>query len=116
MSLISNSDIRAHLRKGELAVELLEKLGYTFGPNVPKGPEVWQKPLGEQILDPMIKALEKLIADRVAEQIPSPKQLATGDRFAINSLPAGHRLRFDFSELEELRRHGPCRGVRCASW
>lgn len=96
MSLISNSDIRAHLRKGELAVELLEKLGYTFAPNVPRGPSAWQKPIGEQILDPMVKALEKLIADRVAEQIPSPKQLATGDRFVINSLPAGHRLRFDF--------------------
>ncbi|ADV35681.1 conserved hypothetical protein [Pseudomonas phage phiIBB-PF7A] len=98
MSLISNSDIRAHLRKGELAVELLENLGYTFAPNVPKGPSVWQKPIAEQILDPMVKALEKLIADRVAEQIPSPKQLETGDRFVITSLPAGHRLRLECAD------------------
>lgn len=95
---MTNSDIRAHLRKGELAVELLEKLGYTFEPNVPKGPAVWQKPLADKVLDPIVEALQKMIADRVAEQIPSPKQLETGDRFVITSLPAGHRLRFDFPD------------------
>lgn len=92
---MTNSDIRAHLRKGELAVELLEKLGYTFAPNVPKGPSVWQDPVEDQVLAPVIAAFQKMVAEEVAKQKPSPKQVETGDRFVINYLPANHRLRLE---------------------
>lgn len=91
---MTNSDIRAHLRKGELAVELLEKMGYTYGPNVFKGPGVWQKPVEDQILAPVIAAFQKMVAEEVSKRAPEPvsEQVKTGDRFVINYLPPGHRL------------------------
>lgn len=91
---MTNSDIRAHLRKGELAVELLEKMGYTYGPNVFKGPGVWQEPVEDQILAPVIAAFQKMVAEEVAKRAPEPvsEQVKTGDRFVINYLPPSHRL------------------------
>ncbi|WYW04371.1 hypothetical protein Kurepalu2_00024 [Pseudomonas phage vB_PpuP-Kurepalu-2] len=61
---MNNSEIRKHLRKGELAVALAEALGYTFGAD-PEHPnrEVWIAPVKPE--DVLKDALEKLIEDRV---------------------------------------------------
>lgn len=83
---MTNQEIRAHLRKGELAVELLEKLGYRWEPNVNRGPSVWQEPEKTSLLC----KLEELIAAEVEKQKPSPvpeKALSVGDRFVIDRLP-----------------------------
>lgn len=90
---MTNQEIRAHLRKGELATELLEKLGYIWKPNVNLGPSVWQEPEKNSLLC----KLEELIAAEVEKQKPSPVPdpiLAAGERFVIDTLPPGHKLRY----------------------
>lgn len=91
---LTNKEIRAHLRKGELAVELLERLGYEWKPNVNRGPSVWQEPEKNSLLC----KLEELIKAEAEKQIPSPKPeptLKAGDRFVIDMLPPGHKLRHE---------------------
>lgn len=86
---MTNKEIRAHLRKGELAVELLEKLGYIWKPNVNLGPSVWQEPEKKSLLC----KLEELIASEVEKQKPSPvpeRPLQVGDRFMANAIPRGN--------------------------
>lgn len=84
-----NSTVRAHLRKGELAVEHLEKLGWTFMSNVPSGPLVWKAP--EE--DALVKAVVDLIESRMvkpADPFEEPEApLKPGDSFVITSLPMG---------------------------
>lgn len=89
---LTNKEIRAHLRKGELAVELLERLGYEWKPNVNLGPSVWQEPEKNSLLC----KLEELIKAEAEKQIPSPTtepELKGGERFVIDRLPPGHKLR-----------------------
>lgn len=84
-----NTAVRAHLRKGELAVEHLEKLGWTFGKNVSNGPFVWKAPKE----DALVKAVVDLIESRLvkpADPFEEPvSDIQTGDHFVINSLPKG---------------------------
>lgn len=114
---LTNKEIRAHLRKGELATELLEKLGYEWRPNVNLGPSVWQEPEKNSLLC----KLEELIAAEVEKQKPSPvpeRRLSTGDRFVVNHLPPANTALprncpewrskiFRAGEVDMDSRHGP---------
>ena len=81
---MTNQQIRAHLREGEQAVKTLKALGYTY-----KRGE-WHK--GEDALDPIIEGIKALIASQISSPKPEP-ELKAGERFIIESLPAGHKLR-----------------------
>lgn len=63
---MTNSEVRAHLRKGELAVALAEALGYTFEKD-PKNPnrEVW--------IAPPVKAEDALL-ENLREHIEAKSQ------------------------------------------
>lgn len=93
-----NTAVRAHLRKGELAVEHLEKLGWTFGKNVSNGPFVWKAP--EE--DALVKAVVDLIESRLvkpADPFEEPvSDITTGDHFVIHTVaPTSHALRCELA-------------------
>lgn len=86
---ITNSDVRAHLRKGELAVRILEDLGYTYGDGR------WAEPVDvfQPIKDAMLKLAAEMVAENHAAQpAGDASELKAGERFKILSLPAGHVL------------------------
>lgn len=93
---MTNKEIREHLRKGETASELLDKLGYTYGPNVPSGPPVWKAP-SAGLLESLQEFIEKEIAARTPVVAP-PEPVKAGDRFTIQHLPIHHKLRYDMGE------------------
>lgn len=82
-----NSTVRAHLRKGELAVEHLEKLGWTFEQNVSTGPFVWKAPKE----DALVKAVVDLIESRMVKPVDPFEEpvsdITTGDHFVIHTVP-----------------------------
>jgi len=83
-----NSTVRAHLRKGELAVEQLERLGWTFDINVLNGPQVWKAPPEDQLV--------KAVVDLIESRLVKPKEKApgvpvvTGDYFTIHTVDPLH--------------------------
>lgn len=86
---ITNSDVRAHLRKGELAVHILEDLGYTYGTGR------WVAPV--DVLQPIKDAMLKMAAEIAAKEIASQStadatELKAGEQFRIKSLPPSHVL------------------------
>lgn len=102
---ITNSDVRAHLRKGELAVRILEDLGYTYGDGR------WVEPVDvfQPIKDAMLKMAAEMSAEKQAAQpTVDATELKAGDRFKILSLPAGHVL---LAKPEMSRRHFKARVV-----
>ena len=104
---ITNSDVRAHLRKGELAVRILEDLGYTYGDGR------WVAPV--DVFQPIKDAMLKLAAEMAAEALEAAEEspvdateLKAGERFKILSLPAGHVL---LGKPEMRNRHFKARVV-----
>lgn len=102
---ITNSDVRAHLRKGELAVRILEDLGYTYSDGR------WVEPVDvfQPIKDAMLKLAAEMTANQQAAHPPcDATELKAGERFKILSLPAGHAL---LAKPEMSRRHFTARVV-----
>lgn len=102
---ITNSDVRAHLRKGELAVRILEDLGYTYGDGR------WVEPVDvfQPIKDAMLKMAAEMVANQQAAHPPcDATELKANERFKILSLPAGHAL---LAKPEMSRRHFTARVV-----
>jgi hypothetical protein len=63
---LNYSDIRKQLKKGELAIEALEKMDYSFVDNQREHPH-WKAPVNP--IDPIVAAIQKMIADKVDEDI-----------------------------------------------
>lgn len=78
---MNNSQVRAHLRKGEQAVNTLEALGYTYDGvrwvAPPAKPE-------DALLAPIIKALADAAAIKETQR---DETIRSGDRFIITTLP-----------------------------
>jgi hypothetical protein len=122
---MNGSDVRKFIKQGELAVTVLEKLGYEFVDNQKEHPH-WKAPLNP--MDPICEALHKMIAEKVDADIKArvkddprgpnwhlvaPMQ---GKNFKVNpaSIPVNHQLRtFAFGphfqgklfRAEEIRYH-----------
>lgn len=138
---MNNSEVRAHLRKGELAVTVLETLGYRFETDPANtNREIWiapapvkkHKDLFEEALDPLIDSLRDLMFKEVArreEAVVRPqgpnwhivKDLA-GKHFTIRpeNIPRGHDLyrrhvlghRFKATSIEYVKNIGDYTGYR----
>lgn len=98
---MNSSEVRKFIKKGELAVEVLESLGYTFSTPDNSHP-VWVKPV--EVLDPILESIKKLIESQVESRVihengaygprwDSVKGLK-GRPFKINhsKIPDGHKL------------------------
>ncbi|WP_443700076.1 hypothetical protein [Pseudomonas sp.] len=86
---MDNQKVRAHLRKGEIAVKLLESLGYSYDESkvhLQREPR-WVAPAKSE-LELFKEQLTKLITPPEKRECPVRK----GDRFGVTSLPAGHFL------------------------
>lgn len=80
---MTNQEVRSHLRKGEQAVNVLKKLGWTYRFGNWDAPEVTPE---HAMLEPIIKALAELAVLREKPQ----DALKSGDRFVILHLPPTH--------------------------
>jgi len=97
---MNHSDIRKHLKKGELAVEAIEKLGFVFVDNQREHPH-WVAP--ESPMDDLKDALEAIIKTRVQEAVKNdPRgpnwhlvEGMVGKDFQVRpeNIPLGHALR-----------------------
>lgn len=117
-----NSTVRAHLRKGELAVEQLERLGWTFDINVLNGPQVWKAPPEDQLVKAVVDLIESRLVKH-ADPFEEPVSAITdGDHFIIHTVsPMSTALRrelalnpvrvFKAREVEYSYQHG-CAIVR----
>lgn len=83
---MDNQKVRAHLRKGELAVTLLESLGYRYEQGAGT-PTFWVAPAKSE-LDVFKEQLTELMTP--PEKRKSP--VRDGATFKVTSLPAGHYL------------------------
>ncbi|NBF03775.1 hypothetical protein GV819_15890 [Pseudomonas sp. Fl5BN2] len=93
---MNSSEIRKHLKKGELAVALLESLGYVYEDSAPSKPPRWSgedtvKGRYDDLLSEIAKHLPK--PEPVKVEVPVDPDIRVGDRFVINTLPKGHHLR-----------------------
>ena len=83
---MDNQKVRAHLRKGELAVTLLESLGYRYEQEVGT-PTFWVAPAKSEL---------ELFKEQVQELLTPPQErsnpVANGALFTVTSLPSGHHL------------------------
>jgi hypothetical protein len=65
---MNGSDVRKFIKQGELATDVLKKLGYEFVDNQHEHP-YWKAPLNP--MDPILEALNKMIAEKVDADIKS---------------------------------------------
>jgi len=81
---VDNQKVRAHLRKGEQAVALLESLGYSYGSNIPTR---WEAPTKSEL---------ELFKEQLTELLTPPEKrncpVRAGATFNVISLPPGHFL------------------------
>lgn len=111
--MLDNSEVRAHIRKGEQAVTLLTSLGYTYKTQS-NAPHVWEAPT-PTAEDTVTKALKDLVRDETAKaficgekagvkkaQAEDPRgpnwhlvEGLVGKDFAVRpeNIPVGHALR-----------------------
>lgn len=82
---MDNQKVRAHLRKGELAVMLLESLGYRYVGE--HHPPRWEAPAKTELQE-FKEQLTALIAKPTTRTCP----VRSGARFSVLSLPSGHFL------------------------
>lgn len=92
---MNSSEIRKHLKKGELAVALLESLGYVYEDSTPSKLPRWSgedtaKGRYDALLSDISKHLPK--PEPVKVEVPVDPDIRVGDRFVINTLPKGHHL------------------------
>lgn len=88
---MNSSEIRKHLKKGELAVALLESLGYVYEDKPPRwSGEDTAKGRYDALLSDISKHLPK--PEPVKVEVPVDPDIRVGDRFVINALPKGHHL------------------------
>lgn len=92
---MNSSEIRKHLKKGELAVALLESLGYVYEDSTASKPPRWSgedtaKGRYDALLSDISKHLPKPAPVKV--EVPVDPDVRVGDRFAISTLPNGHHL------------------------
>lgn len=82
---MDNQKVRAHLRKGELAVTLLESLGYSYVGN--DHPPRWEAPAKSEL---------ELFKEQLTELLTPPDKrkspVRDGASFTVTSLPPGHFL------------------------
>lgn len=118
---MNNSEIRKHLRKGELAVALAESLGYTFGTDPENANrEVWNAPPATPE-DAALKALRELIESREVAAVNAFKESQKtnpngpnwhlvegmqGRLFRVRpeNIPVGHPLR-DYGKIHFERNY-----------
>ena len=83
---MDNQKVRAHLRKGELAVTLLESLGYRYEQEAGT-PTFWVAPAKSEL---------ELFKEQVQELLTPPEKrkssVLDGASFTVTSLPSGHFL------------------------
>lgn len=83
---MDNQKVRAHLRKGELAVAMLESLGYRYEEKAYAVPK-WVAPAKSEL---------ELFKDQLKELLTPPAERCSpvrdGASFTVTSLPAGHFL------------------------
>ena len=86
---MNNSEIRKHLRKGELAVATLEALGHVFGTDPENSNrEIWIAPVDpkdtlKELLEEIIKdGIEKGLKERLKDE--TAKAYLAGEAFAKN--------------------------------
>lgn len=86
---MDNQKVRAHLRKGELAVTLLESLGYSYNESKghPQREPLWIAPAKSE-LEVFKEQLQELLTP--PEKRKSP--VRNGASFTVTSLPSGHFL------------------------
>lgn len=76
---MNNSEVRAHLRKGELAVALAEALGYTFGADPENSNrDIWIAPPAKPE-DVVAKAVKDLIEAQAKAQVDAFKETIKSD-------------------------------------
>uniref|UniRef100_A0AAU6W3D7 Uncharacterized protein n=1 Tax=Pseudomonas phage Lepni01 TaxID=3138536 RepID=A0AAU6W3D7_9VIRU len=63
---MNGSDVRKFIKQGEQATEVLEKLGYTYSAKAGEHPH-WIAPVNP--MDPILEALNKMIAEKVDADI-----------------------------------------------
>ena len=86
---MDNQKVRAHLRKGELAVKLLESLGYSYDDSEvhPQREPRWIAPAKSEL---------EVFKEQLQELLTPPKKRTSpvrdGASFTVTSLPAGHFL------------------------
>jgi len=86
---VDNQKVRAHLRKGELAVTLLESLGYSYNESKghPQREPLWIAPSKSEL---------ELFKEQLQELLKPPQErkspIRNGARFSVTSLPSGHYL------------------------
>ena len=86
---MDNQKVRAHLRKGELAVTLLESLGYTYTESKghPQREPLWSAPAKSEL---------ELFKEQLQELLTPPEKrkspVRNGAVFTVTSLPSGHHL------------------------
>lgn len=86
---MDNQKVRAHLRKGELAVTLLESLGYSYNESKghPQREPLWIAPAKSEL---------ELFKEQLKELLTPPAERGSpvrdGASFTVTSLPAGHFL------------------------
>lgn len=92
---MNSSEIRKHLKKGELAVALLESLGYVYEDSAPSKPPRWSgedtvKGRYDALLSDISKHLPK--PEPVKVEVPVDPDICLGDSFVVNTLPKSHYL------------------------
>ena len=83
---MDNQKVRAHLRKGELAVTLLESLGYRYEQEAGT-PTFWVAPAKTE-LEQFKEQVQELLTPPQKRKSP----VRDGAHFHVTSLPAGHFL------------------------
>lgn len=98
-----NQEIRKELRKGELAVKLLESLGYSYteGPRHPRRAPQWTAPVPKEEVkvDPKV-ALAKFLREQAEALSPTPVEPAnTVEQFGLPPIARGRDFTVDFRRI-----------------